>query len=70
MELVEGISIAIGGELLKDVRFAGDQGGSRISGVDTSSADMKPVVCNWQKMVVEDRTLFYKLNIHEMVGHI
>ena len=34
------------------------KGGSRISGVGTPSADMKPVVCNWQRMDVEGMTFF------------
>ena len=32
-------------------------------------ADMEPVICNWQRMVVEGGT-FFELNIHEMVGRI
>ena len=37
---------------------ATNQGGSQIFGVDTSSADMKPVVCAWQRMVVGGSTFF------------
>ena len=29
------------------------QGGSRICGIDTPNADMKPVVCNWQRIPTE-----------------
>ena len=29
-----------------------------ISGVDTRSADMKPVICNWQRMVIKGRSFF------------
>ena len=39
------------------------------SGVDTPSADMRPVVCKLQRMVVGGSTFFTVLNIHGVVGH-
>ncbi len=40
------------------------------SGLDTQSADMKPAICNWQRMVIGDSTVFTYWIIHEVVGHI
>ncbi len=51
--------ITIPNEITEGINTATyDQGGSRISGVDTPSADIKPVVCKWHRTVMEGRTFF------------